>query len=419
MAETKEPGPQKGEEKPKQSVDESSCSEANTTTGGILGDSDGDTESLNNTMNKPSKEVRRKEPPTENRRERNGRSTDRSQDSNQSTSESKERRRKSRDRREWEEERSKSEKEMKKLRKELDQQRKEKLRAQEDPVTPTIPTTSTQGREEIVEIPTQSREEVADTTQGREEAADTTQRREEVTPVIMEINEDNKHRLSEINMGMLLNDDGTFSMTPQNVTWTTNKEMQLLKEYPFIPTQSEELSAILNHPKPTNLKLRWSFAGEWALVPMETNHEEEQNLKNSRIARVEKYIDTKGIIRRALSYGDEDSKLTIWYNLEDIFLVLPRWKIAQPSMFYNGRKFSKEMRRPEGTKSKARPKGRPQYPEPSDQSPDIQGNGYQRRGGRGGRGRGANHNHSRGGRGGYAARGIGRGRGGPSREDPR
>merc|ERR1712082_18357 len=130
MAETMEPGPQKGEEKPKQSVDETSCSEANTTTGGIIGDSDGDTESLNNTMNKPSKGVRKKEPSTEDRRERNDRSTDRSQESNHS--ESRERRRKSRDRREWEEERKKSDKEMKKLRKELDQLRKEKTKAQED-----------------------------------------------------------------------------------------------------------------------------------------------------------------------------------------------------------------------------------------------------------------------------------------------
>ena len=141
VADTQEPGPQKGEEKPKQSVEETSWSEANNTTGGIIGDSDGDTESLNNTLSKPSKGVRKKEPPKE---DRDDRSTDRSQDS--SYSESKERRRKGRDRREWEEERKKDDKEMKKAKKELDQLKKEKARIQENLTMPPPSDTPTQGR---------------------------------------------------------------------------------------------------------------------------------------------------------------------------------------------------------------------------------------------------------------------------------
>merc|ERR1712082_178974 len=263
---------------------------------------------------------------------------------------------------------------------------------------------TTQGREEAASTP-QGRDEVPDTTQGREDKEDTTQRREGVSPAIVEITDENKHRLSEINPGMILNEDGTFTMTPQSMTLSTNKEMQLLREYHFIPAESEDVSDILNHPKPTKMRLKWSYVGEWVLVPRCSNHEEEQNFKNSRVARVEKFIDSKGVIRRGISYGDDDSKLIVWYRLEDLQEALPRWKIAQPTIFYNGKKFSREYKRQDGEKSKAKPRGRQQYSDPRDQSSDIQGNEYVR-GGRGGRAGGGNHGYTRGRRG-YIQRGSG------------
>merc|ERR1712082_423896 len=99
---------------------------------------------------------------------------------------------------------------------------------------------TTQGREEAASTP-QGRDEVPDTTQGREDKEDTTKRKEGVSPAIVEITEENKHMLSEINPGMILNEDGTFTMTPQSMTLATNKEMQLLKEHLFIPTEAEGL----------------------------------------------------------------------------------------------------------------------------------------------------------------------------------
>merc|ERR1712082_480873 len=277
--------------------------------------------------------------------------------------------------------------------------------------------TPSQGREVDVNIPSQGREEVMDTTQGREEAAgtpqgrdevpdttqgredredtyreDTSKRREGITPAIVRITDENRHRLSEIHPGMILNEDGTFTMTPQSMTHATNKEMQLLKEHHFIPTEAEDTNDIINHPKPTIIKLSWSYVGEWVLVPRATNHEAEQNFKNSRIARLEKYIDEDGVVNRAISYGDEETKLKVWYRLEDIQKALPRWKLAVPPIFYNGKKCSKEFKRQEGEKPKPR---RQQNAGPTDQPIDTQGNGYMR-GSRGGRARGG---YSRGNRG--------------------
>merc|ERR1712239_115287 len=74
-----------------------------------------------------------------------------------------------------------------------------------------------------------------------------------------------------------------------------------------------------------------------------------------------------------------------------MFQIFPRWKIIQPTLFYNGRKFSREPKRSLGTKSKAKPKNNSQNQEPIDQSKDIQGDGYMRGGARG-RGRPSGRN---------------------------
>merc|ERR1712082_313742 len=100
LAETEKPGPQKeGErEESRVSVAESSYSEMHTTTGGIAGDSDGDTESLNVTEDRPQKGARKKEYYAENRKERSDRSSEESQDSqdsNQSRNETQKRKRES------------------------------------------------------------------------------------------------------------------------------------------------------------------------------------------------------------------------------------------------------------------------------------------------------------------------------------
>ena len=217
--------------------------------------------------------------------------------------------------------------------------------------------------------------------------------------------------VSKFHKGMIRNQDGTFSRTPQYDTWSTYNDIQLKDNYECTPKLPEEFQATPYHPEPSRLNLEWSHNGEWVLVP-KTREEEGPDYKNYRIGRVERYIDTDGEIRKALSYGDEDTKLKIWYRLDEMFLAFTQWKIPEPSLHYNGRKFSTEIRRPPGSKntSKAKTKTNSQGQGSGDQSKDIQGKGYQRGGGRG---RGAKQYQARG-RGVSTARGGGR----PSYSDP-
>merc|ERR1712082_378853 len=197
-------------------------------------------------------------------------------------------------------------------------------------------------------------------------------------PIMVEITEENKYRAPIINRGMLQNKDGTFSMTPQFDTWTKYDKVQIKDTYTFPPKLPEDLKNIPNHPKPSNLRLIWTFDGEWVLLPMNSNQQVDLDLKNGIIARVERYIDTDGKLRKAFSYGDEDHKLIIWYNLEDMYKMYPEWTIIHPTIYYNGRKFSREPRRPQGIKPKNKTKEYTYDQETTDRPDDNQGEGYRR-----------------------------------------
>merc|ERR1711942_248868 len=98
VAEPEKPGPRKEVEREelKESMLESTCSEIQTTTGGIAGDSEGDIESFNVTENRPQKGARRKEYPKENRKEKYDqtvRSSEESQYSDQNRNETHKRKR--------------------------------------------------------------------------------------------------------------------------------------------------------------------------------------------------------------------------------------------------------------------------------------------------------------------------------------
>ena len=278
------------------------------------------------------------------------------------------------------------------------------------PPPPPRSTTSSQDREEMMDF-TQEDPFVPETIQDRKDTGmkETPKKNGRKVPQIEDINDENRNRLSEILPGCLMNTDGTFTMTPQGMTKANNWEMQLLKElYLFTPIEVENLKDIIDHPLPLMIKLIWSYPGEWILVPRDTRIQEDLNLDTGRVARLEKYIDEKGNINRAISYGEEESKLRVWYKLEDLQKVLLKWRIPLQPVFYNGKKCSKEMKREDGEKRKPR---RRRKSETSDQPAD----GYMR-GSRGGRARGGPTRGNRG----QNLRGNGAGRGGPtSREDQR
>ena len=237
------------------------------------------------------------------------------------------------------------------------------------------------------------------------------QKREERSPLVVEITKDNEHMVSRRHKGMLKNPDGTFSRTHQYDTWNTNSLVQLKDYHESTPKMPEELLLTPHHPKPSRLKLGWSFDGEWVLVP-KNSKDKGPDFTDYRIGRIERYIDTDGNIKRALSYGDEETKLIIWYRMDEMFQTFPQWQIPQPSRYYNGRKFNMEARRATSTKSsnKGKSKTSSQSQVPGDQSKDIQG----KKGHRGGSAnRGIGHYQPRG-------RGISTSRGGrrPSHKDP-
>ena len=196
-----------------------------------------------------------------------------------------------------------------------------------------------------------------------------TQNREEGSPLIVTITEENKSRISNTHRGLLLNKDGTLTMTPQYWTWSINPNTQLQKLFKVVPEFPAEVNSV-GHPKATRQNLVWTHEGEWILVPVD-KMDKGPVYKDSLIARIERYIDLDGNIRRAVSYGDDETKLKVWFDIEEMKDAFPYWNIPNPSIFYNGKKFSSGLRRPKGAGNPT-PKN---YTKPRDQSAkDIKGN---------------------------------------------
>ena len=55
--------------------------------------------------------------------------------------------------------------------------------------------------------------------------------------------------------------------------------------------------------------------------------------------RIEKYVNIRGKIHEALSYGERDRDLTIWYKLDDIKKTSPNWTIYDVPSHENTRTF--------------------------------------------------------------------------------
>ena len=57
------------------------------------------------------------------------------------------------------------------------------------------------------------------------------QRREQEEEVIVIVTEENRHRVSTKYDGLLRNDNGTYSLTPQFLAWYNNRKIQLQTSY--------------------------------------------------------------------------------------------------------------------------------------------------------------------------------------------
>ena len=162
-------------------------------------------------------------------------------------------------------------------------------------------------------------------------------------PYIVCITDENRSRISMLHKRMLLNEDGTLTITPQYWTWSKNPTMQLQRLYEVLPDFPADINR-QNHPKITLLFLEWTHEGEWVLVPID-EMDEGPVYKDTKVARIESYIDLDGRIKRAVSYGKEEAKLTAWFDIDELKQAFPHWTIPIPGLYYNTRRFSPDIRR--------------------------------------------------------------------------
>ena len=242
---------------------------------------------------------------------------------------------------------------------------------QEDQI---IPQTPVQINNPTTETPaSQNSEKQGDTTPANCDPS--TQKREEGRPLIVPITEENRNRISINDMGLIQNENGTLTMTPQYWTWSSNKSIQIQKlqdTHPGFPAHIRRTG----HPEATQMDIGWTHEGEWILIPVDKD-DKGPIYKDTNIARIEKYINLDGDISRAVSYGEEDTKLKIWFDIEELKKAFPHWIIPNPCPYYNGKKFSPGVRRPPKGNNKPNFNSGPKTnPLPRDQSnKDIQGRG--------------------------------------------
>ena len=98
------------------------------------------------------------------------------------------------------------------------------------------------------------------------------------------------------------------------------------------------------HAKPTMLNLIFSHTGEWVRILNIPNTDGGPNYFNFSIGRRERYIDEDGVIRSAVAYGDEDIKLTIWFDMEEMTRCLVKWVLPEVPFYWNSKKWKPNLR---------------------------------------------------------------------------
>ena len=92
------------------------------------------------------------------------------------------------------------------------------------------------------------------------------------------------------------------------------------------------------HPQPCKLNLKFSHAGEWIKIPKVQGDSTGPDYSEYHIGRLERYIDIKGIVRKAVAYGKDSEAMNTWYYFDEIKKALGTWVIPQVPFWYNNKK---------------------------------------------------------------------------------
>ena len=190
----------------------------------------------------------------------------------------------------------------------------------------------------------------------REAAALPSQNRQVGSPIIVAITEENKSQVSSQFKGLIVNPDGTISMTLQFTTWSNNQEIQMEKLFKVAPPHPENINND-GHPMPTRKNIVWTHDGDWVDVPYSVK-DKGPNFKSTLVARIERSINTDGVIERSLSYGDDETKLKVWYDLTEMLAAFPHWEVPSPSLYFNTKKFNPNRKKPKEENKPPRGRGK-------------------------------------------------------------
>ena len=96
------------------------------------------------------------------------------------------------------------------------------------------------------------------------------------------------------------------------------------------------------HCPPANYNLIWTLSGYWLRAPRINDCiiNTQDQIKGWKACRIETFFEKDGSKKKALAYGDEDSSLVVWYDLQDIKNTFPQWTIPENSDIENKRRFS-------------------------------------------------------------------------------
>ena len=101
-----------------------------------------------------------------------------------------------------------------------------------------------------------------------------------------------------------------------------------VETHPHATRISCELGDI--HPEPTSLNMEWSYRGQWHRVPKSKNQKGRPEYDSYNVGWIEFYVDTCGVMKRAVAYEDNSDQLLVWYDVEDMLKAM-EWVIPDTS----------------------------------------------------------------------------------------